>query len=78
HWLDEKNDKDGISGDRDKYDGHSLLNIHAEYQFNTQLSFYTRIYNVTDRRYAETTSKYGPAYTPGSPRMVTIGISVAL
>lgn len=78
HWLDEKNYKDGIADDRDKYDGHSLLNIHAEYQFNTRLSFYTRIYNVTDRRYAETTSKYGPAFTPGSPRLATIGIRVEL
>ncbi len=78
HWLDEKNDNDGIAGDRDKYDGHSLLNIHAEYQLNAQLSFYTRIYNVTDRRYAETTSKYGPAFTPGSPRLATIGMRVDL
>ena len=78
HWLDEKNNKDGVAGDRDKYDGHNLLNIHAEYRLNSQLGFYTRIFNVTDRRYAETTSKYGPAFTPGSPRLATLGIRVEL
>ncbi len=78
HWLDEQNDNDGIASDRDKYAGHSLLNINGEYQFNSQLSFYTRIYNVTNRRYAETTSKYGPAFTPGSPRIATLGLRVEL
>jgi iron complex outermembrane receptor protein len=74
HWLDEKNDNDDRTDDMDKYPGHNLLNLRVEYHLKTTVSLYARLLNVTDRRYAETTSKWGPSFTPGSPRILTLGI----
>ncbi len=76
HWLDEANGDDGNSGDRDKYPGHALLNLRAEYPLSQGFSVYTRLLNVADRRYAETTSKWGPSYTPGRPRSAIVGVKV--
>ena len=76
HWLDEANGDDGNANDRDRYKGHALLNLRAEYPLSDTLSVYGRVLNVDDRRYAETTSKWGPSYTPGRPRTAILGVKV--
>ena len=73
HWLDERNTDDGIIDDVDTYGGHNLLNLRADYELNSKLNLYLRILNAADESYAETTSKWGPQYTPGRPRSVFIG-----
>lgn len=73
HWIDEKNADDGNSADRDRYDGHDLVNLRADYWPTTQLNLYLRLLNITDELYAETTSKWGPKYTPGRPRSAFVG-----
>lgn len=75
HWLDENNDKDGNATDRDRYPGHTLINLRADYPLSDSLQVYARVLNVTDRLYAETTSKWGPQYTPGRPRTAYLGLS---
>ncbi len=76
HWLDERNDDDNNASDRDQYNGHDLINLRADYYLNERLRLYTRVLNLSDERYAETTSKWGPIYTPGRPRTAFVGISV--
>lgn len=76
HWLDERNDEDGNATDRDTYGGHDLFNLRADYYLTEQLRLYTRVLNLTDKRYAETTSKWGPTYTPGRPRTAYLGVSI--
>lgn len=76
HWLDEANDDDGNSSDRDRYKGHALMNLRAEYPLTERLTVYGRVLNLDDRRYAETTSKWGPSYTPGRPRTAILGARI--
>ncbi len=78
HWIDEKNDDDNNASDRDKYDGHTLVNWRTSYQFDKALQVYLNVLNLTNRRYAETTGKYGPTYTPGRPRTVIAGLKYTL
>ncbi len=73
HWLDEKNDDDNIADDRDSYGGHDLINLRGDYWLSSDLNVYLRVLNLTDKLYAETTSKWGPKYTPGRPRSVFAG-----
>ncbi len=75
HWLDENNDSDGVATDRDRYKGHTLINLRADYPLTDAISLYTRVLNLTDRHYAETTSKWGPRYTPGRPRTAFVGVN---
>lgn len=76
HWLDERNDEDGDASDRDTYGGHDLFNLRADFYLTEQVRLYTRVLNLTDKLYAETTSKWGPTYTPGRPRSAYLGVSV--
>lgn len=73
HWLDEQNDDDGRATDRDRYQGHDLLNLRADYWLTSHLNVYLRVLNLTDEPYAETTSKWGPQYVPGRPRSAFAG-----
>jgi len=73
HWIDEQNDDDDRATDRDTYEGHDLMNIRANYRLSPQLELSLRVLNVTDELYAETTSKWGPTYTPGRPRSAFVG-----
>ncbi|MGK0441958.1 MAG: outer membrane receptor protein involved in Fe transport [Pseudohongiellaceae bacterium] len=73
HWLDESNADDNNTNDRDHYNGHDLLNARADYWPTSQLNLYVRVLNLTNELYAETTSKWGPQYTPGRPRSAFVG-----
>ncbi|NRB37702.1 MAG: TonB-dependent receptor [Pseudomonadales bacterium] len=73
HWIDEKNHADDNADDRDTYAGHDLLNLRVDYWASSQLNLYTRVLNLSDEQYAETTSKWGPQYVPGRPRSVFAG-----
>ena len=61
----------------ERYSGHSLLNVRANYYLNDDLELYLNILNATDKLYAETTSKWGPTYTPGKPRTTYLGFRVS-
>lgn len=56
------------------YPGHNLINLRASYSINQQLTLYANLLNAADRRYAESTSKWGPTYTPGRPRTLMGGL----
>lgn len=60
----------------DRYSGHSLLNIRTNYYLGDGFELYLNILNATDKLYAETTSKWGPTYTPGKPRTAYLGFRV--
>lgn len=55
------------------YQGHDLLNLRASFNINDNLELYANVLNTTDELYAETTSKWGPQYTPGRPRSLFAG-----
>ncbi len=74
HWIDESNADDGLAADRDVYDGHDLVNVRAKYPLTARLDISLRVLNVSDELYAETTGKFGPTFTPGSPRRAFIGV----
>jgi len=59
-----------------KYDGHSLLNLRANYPFDTRWEAFGSITNLSDRKYAETVGMDGtlPTYTIGQPRLVVLGV----
>lgn len=73
HWLDESNSNDNSADDRDRYSGHDFVNLRSDYWLSNHLNIYLRVLNLTDKLYAETTSKWGPQYTPGRPRSTFIG-----
>jgi outer membrane receptor protein involved in Fe transport len=66
HYLDEANTL--------VYDGHRLLNLRASYQLDSQWQLYVNLYNAEDKRYAETTGKWGPTFVPGRPRTAFVGV----
>ncbi|MFC6979650.1 TonB-dependent receptor [Microbulbifer taiwanensis] len=63
---------------RHRYPGHDLLNLHAQWQFNSwQLS--ARLLNLTDEAYAERadySSFGGDRYFPGERRALYLGLAV--
>ncbi|CAA0100870.1 Catecholate siderophore receptor Fiu [BD1-7 clade bacterium] len=69
HYINEAND-----GDPATYDGYNLVNFRASYWVNDNINLYMRALNLTDELYAETTSKWGPQFTPGSPRAYYFGV----
>lgn len=69
HYIDEANTV--------SYSGHTLMNVRASYQLNDDINVYANMLNATDEAYAETTSKWGPQYTPGRPRTIFAGIKYA-
>ena len=63
-----------------KYNGHDLLNLRGSYPLFRDISLFGNIHNVTDRRYAESTSTQNsggviyPTFAPGLPRTFVVGI----
>ncbi|UTA49024.1 TonB-dependent receptor [Simiduia sp. 21SJ11W-1] len=57
------------------YPGHDLVNLRASYNISQPLTVYANLLNATDERYAETTSKWGPSYSPGRPRTLIAGLN---
>lgn len=73
YWMDQTN--------TEKYGGHDLLNLRADYQAARDFTVFARLMNVTDERYA-TAASYSPAtawgpekfeYAPGMPRTLYAG-----
>lgn len=59
------------------YAGHGLLNLRASYVLNESLEIYLNLLNAEDKRYAESTSRFGPTYTPGRPRTLMGGVKLS-
>ncbi|MCD6707597.1 MAG: TonB-dependent receptor [Thiobacillus sp.] len=68
YWLDAAN--------TGKYDGHSLVNLRANYLFGKGMEVYGSISNLLDERYAETAegTAAAPTYTVGLPRSLVVGL----
>ncbi len=64
------------------YGGHNLFNLRGRYQLTEQLEFYSRLQNVTDRRYSSSTSNSVGSteldYRPGMPRSLFVGFRYSL
>lgn len=65
YWMDDDNTT--------KYGGHDLLNLSASYRLDSELELFAKINNLTDRRFAESTSGT-TSYSPGMPRTFYLGI----
>ena len=68
YWMDPDNTH--------QYDGHDLFNLFATIPVAEHLELSGRITNVTDRRYAETSSfnqQQDERFRPGPPRQVFLG-----
>lgn len=61
-----------------KYSGHDLFNIRANYEINKSLQVYSRAMNITDKQYSTFTSNQvgdpDIQYRPGLPRSVFVGL----
>jgi len=69
YWLDD----DHIV---DKYNGYSIGNLKADYQYTKALRIFTKLTNITDKKYA-VSARYAyrkTDYTPGDPRSFYAGI----
>ena len=60
-----------------QYKGYSIGNIKADYKLNKEMTFYAKVTNITDERYAVMANyAYGSDnYTPGDPRQFYAGLS---
>lgn len=56
------------------YEGHDLINLRASYNATDKVQIYANLLNASDELYAETTSEWGPKYTPGRPRSLFAGV----
>ncbi|WP_418655361.1 TonB-dependent receptor domain-containing protein [Acinetobacter higginsii] len=67
YWINDAN--------TEKYDGHTLLNLRANYRKNAY-EIYGQILNATDQHYAESTSfsNNQVSYTPAAPRTYLLGL----
>jgi len=65
YWL-----EPGNSPQYPKYPGHDLLNVRGSWSLSESLSFGVRVYNIADKRYADSAqvSSNTPVYSPGLPR----------
>lgn len=68
YWLDAANTQ--------RYAGHDLLNLSANYHFNQDWQVFARLNNVTNKRYADSASLSGinQVLAPGLPRSGMVGI----
>ena len=60
-----------------EYEGHNLLNLRSQYQFQERLSFSLNILNLTDKKYAERadwTTFTGDRYFPGEGLRAYLGV----
>ena len=64
-----------------EYSGHELFNLRGRYQVNAELDVYTRVQNLTDKRYSTYTSNQVGSneidYRPGLPLTAYAGIRLA-
>ncbi len=69
YWMDDDHSVD-------KYHGYSIDNLKADYAYSNELSFFAKITNITDEKYAVSASyAYGnDNYTPGDPRQFYAGL----
>lgn len=74
YYTDEANDQ--------RYGGHDLMSLRAQYRLNGNCELYGRIHNLTDRRHATYVSNQVGAstleYRPGQPRTATVGVRIRL
>ena len=71
YWLDAANTQ--------KYDGHDLLNLRANWALSKGISLFGSIYNLADKRYADSGQLSGgtqptPLLSPGLPRTLYAGV----
>lgn len=69
YWMDDDHSAD-------KYHGYGIGNLKADYAYSNELSFFAKITNITDEKYAVSASyAYGrDDYTPGDPRQFYAGL----
>jgi Outer membrane receptor proteins, mostly Fe transport len=69
YWMDNEN--------TERYAGHDLFNLRANYLISKTLEIYGRVINLTDERYATAASLSGgaPQFAPGAPRTVYAGLT---
>mgnify|MGYP002629013802 CR=1 FL=1 len=69
YWIDDDHSAD-------KYHGYGIGNLKADYAYSNELSFFAKITNITDEKYAVSASyAYGrDDYTPGDPRQFYAGL----
>lgn len=69
YWMDDDHTVD-------KYDGYTIGNLKADYTYDKSVTFFAKITNITDERYAVSASyAYGKSdYTPGDPRQFYAGL----
>ncbi len=70
YYMDDNNTK--------KHGGYDILNLKAEYRLKDNLKIFGKVYNLTDRLYAETANiAYGrERYRPGIPRTIYVGFDM--
>jgi outer membrane receptor protein involved in Fe transport len=68
YWLDPANTQ--------TYGGHDLLNVRANWPLGKDVSIFGSVYNVTDKRYADSAqlSNNQPVLSPGLPRTFYAGV----
>jgi outer membrane receptor protein involved in Fe transport len=68
YWLDAANTQ--------TYSGHDLLNVRANWPLTKDASLFGSVYNVTDKRYADSAqlSSNQPVLSPGLPRTFYAGL----
>jgi outer membrane receptor protein involved in Fe transport len=71
YWLDAANTQ--------KYGGHDLFNLRANWGLSREVSLFASIYNLADRRYADSAQLSGgtqptPLQSPGLPRTLYAGV----
>lgn len=73
YWLEASNS--AVFG---KYSGYDLLNLRLNRAVNESLSFFARIMNLLDERYADSASVASntPVYSPGLPRTYSAGVEL--
>ncbi|WP_457644570.1 TonB-dependent receptor [Persephonella sp.] len=70
YYMDDENTK--------KYGGYDIYNFRGEYAVNDKVKFFLKVWNITDRLFAETADiAYGKErYRPGMPRTVYAGVDL--
>lgn len=71
YWMDQANTV--------SYGGHDLFNARAHWRLHEHLALFANLYNLTDRRYADSASisSSTPVYSPGLPRTLYAGVEVS-
>ncbi len=66
YWMDDDHEKE--------YEGYNVGDLKTDYTYSKQLSFFGKITNITDERYAVSASNgWSESYSPGDPRQFYLG-----